>query len=336
MLPLGKRFIHFLLSLLVASSAMAAERPHAVFVVGTHHYLPHRTLPRFAEWLDRLGWHTTVVAAPYDPEKKSVGIPGLEALDKADVAVIYARFLTLPDDQLTIVERYVKSGKPVIGLRTSTHAFAYPTDSPHASWNQSFGRDVLGAPYITHLDGTTTVTSATLPAVHPILTGIDASTTWIDPGTLYLAEPAAEANVILRGTGKSKRTGPVTNSFGRFELQSEMTAPVAWTWTNRYGGRVFTTTLGHEQSFAEPRFVRLLANAIHWAANRPIPAADARIEPVVLADVTTPTEQAVPRLQNLTTSSVTESMPARHREPRLVNPQPRVFRSSLTPAIASS
>ncbi len=294
MLPLGKRFIHFLLSLLVASSAMAAERPHAVFVVGTHHYLPHRTLPRFAEWLDRLGWHTTVVAAPYDPEKKSVGIPGLEALDKADVAVIYARFLTLPDDQLTIVERYVKSGKPVIGLRTSTHAFAYPTDSPHASWNQSFGRDVLGAPYITHLDGTTTVTSATLPAVHPILTGIDASTTWIDPGTLYLAEPAAEANVILRGTGKSKRTGPVTNSFGRFELQSEMTAPVAWTWTNRYGGRVFTTTLGHEQSFAEPRFVRLLANAIHWAANRPIPAADARIEPVVLADVTTPTEQAVP------------------------------------------
>lgn len=271
---------------------MADERPHAVFVVGTRHYMPHQTLPRFAERLERRGWRTTVVAAPYDPEKKAEGIPGLEALNSADVAVFYARFLTLPDDQLAHVERYVKSGKPVVGLRTSTHAFAYAADSPHAGWNQAFGRDVLGAPYLTHLDGTTSVSREQASPTHPISTGLDASAAWIDPGTLYVAEPASEAQVLLRGTGKSMRSGPVTNGFGRVELRPEMTAPVAWTWTNRYGGRVFTTTLGHERSFAEPRFVRLLFNAIHWAAGRPVPDARAPLEPVLLADSAPPAAEA--------------------------------------------
>ena len=47
--------------------------------------------------------------------------------------------------------------------------------------------------------------------------------------------------------------------------------PVAWTWKNRAGGRVFTTTLGHPEDFQVAAFQRLVINAIHWALGRPIP-----------------------------------------------------------------
>ncbi|MBL8830644.1 MAG: ThuA domain-containing protein, partial [Planctomycetaceae bacterium] len=270
--------------LLNAIGATAAERqPHVVFVIGTQHYSPHRTLPAFAAQLEKLGWRTTLVATAHDPEQDARGLPGLEALDSADVVVFYARFLTLPDDQLATLERYIQAGKAIVGLRTSTHAFAYSAGTPQAKWNDIFGREVLGSRYITRLDGTTVVTADHPTPGDPLLTGIDLATSWIDPGTLYLADLPRDAQVVLRGTGNSKRTGRVTNAFGSFELQSEMTTPVAWTWTNRWRGRVFTTTLGHEQSFADAKFVRLLVNGIAWAANKPMPATDAAIAPIQLA-----------------------------------------------------
>ena len=41
----------------------------------------------------------------------------------ADLMVIFTRFRDLPDEQMKHIVDYVESGKPIIGLRTATHAF---------------------------------------------------------------------------------------------------------------------------------------------------------------------------------------------------------------------
>lgn len=134
-----------------------AAQPHAVVVAGTHHYSPHRRMPGLAAELGRLGFRTTLVNPDWDPEKDERGLPGLDALESADEAVFFVRFLKLSETQLGHILRYVESGKPAFGLRTSTHAFNYAKDHPRHVLNGSFGRDVFGAPCRTHLRGGTRV-----------------------------------------------------------------------------------------------------------------------------------------------------------------------------------
>ncbi len=246
-------------------------KPHAVFVIGTPHYNPVATMPGLANQLEQCGFRTTVILPAENPEKNPKGLPGLNASKSADVAIFYLRFLTLPDDQLKLITDYVESGKPVVGFRTSSHAFSYPKESPNAKWNDGFGRDVLGSKYLIHLQGKTEVAVNAPAADHSILTGINFKQPFTAAGSLYLATPPDDATVLLGGTGHSKKTGTVTNGFGTHELEATMTHPVAWTWTNNWGGRTFTTTLGHPDTFAERRFVRLCLNGICWAAETEIP-----------------------------------------------------------------
>src|SRR4029077_3211973 len=115
-----------------------------VFIAGANEYNPEIGLPLLARILaERHGFTCTVLfstnkAGEVDPNN-SDNIPGLEALDHADLLVILARFRILPDEQMKHVVDYLEAGRPVIGLRTATHSFAYPAKSPSAytkfSWN---------------------------------------------------------------------------------------------------------------------------------------------------------------------------------------------------------
>ncbi|MFK7818163.1 MAG: hypothetical protein AB8G99_05570, partial [Planctomycetaceae bacterium] len=137
-----------LIVLLNAALCCAAnKKPHAVFVVGTPHLNPMGTMPELAKQLENCGFRTTVILPRENPEKNPDGLRGLNALKQADVAIFYVRFLTLPDAQLKLITDYVKSGKPVVGFRTSSHAFAYPKDDPRSEWNDGFGQKALGTKY---------------------------------------------------------------------------------------------------------------------------------------------------------------------------------------------
>lgn len=254
----------------------ASQPPHAVLVVGTHHYSPQLTMPFLASELERLGFRTTVVNPAWDPERDSRGLPGLEVLEEADVGIFFARFLQLKDNQLAHITEFIESGKAVVGLRTSTHAFHYPKEHPHHALNNDFGQKVLGSPYLIHLAGKTQVKPALNAGDHPILSGIE-TTGWESSGTLYLINAQPGIEPLLIGTGQSKRAGTVTNQFGVHELQKTMSAPIAWTWKNSYGSRVFTTSLGHEKDFTNPNAVRVIINGIFWSVNQPVPASETAI-----------------------------------------------------------
>ncbi|MGJ8694685.1 MAG: DUF7133 domain-containing protein [Verrucomicrobiaceae bacterium] len=269
--------LFFVLTLLGAPLSQAAEKPHAVIVVGTHHYSPHKSMPRFASELERLGFDTTVVNPDWDPEKDKRGLPGLEALQDADVGIFFVRFLKLEDEQLAHITKFIESGKPLVCFRTSTHAFNYPKDHPKQDLNIAFGRESFGTPYLIHLQGQTQVSPIQGKEKHPILTGIDA-TEWRSPGTLYLTNLEKGATPLLQGTGSPNRTGVRTTPFGTFDLKKNMTDTIAWTWTNQWGGRVFGTSLGHTGDFAIPESMRVMVNGVFWAAGQPVPSAETTIQ----------------------------------------------------------
>jgi uncharacterized protein len=274
-----KRRASLLLLILAAGIGLAAQNrpataraPHVVFVTGDDEYRSEISMPMIAAILEkRHGLRTSVAYAKPTPQTKD-HIEGLEALASADLMVMFLRYRALPDAQLKQILAYVKSGKPLVGFRTSTHAFNYPAGSAHTDLNDGFGLDTWGQKWITHHGHTSTTTVALLGAAagHPILRGVTpfAAKSWL----YHVAPLNGPAQLLLEGTAvKSERT----QKFDQFPPVQ----PVAWTREHN-GGRVFFTTLGHPGDFEEASMRRLAVNGILWALGRDVPAGGADATPV--------------------------------------------------------
>src|SRR5262245_12555652 len=164
---------------------------HIVLISGDEEYRSEEALPQLAKILAKHhGFKCTVLFA-VDPASGTINpnvnnnIPGLEALNSADLMVIFTRYRKLPDDQMKYIDDYLKASKPVVGLRTATHAFNppggqtyshYADGSREKGWEGGFGRRVLGEKWISHhgrhnAQGTRGLL-AKEAADHPILRGI--------------------------------------------------------------------------------------------------------------------------------------------------------------------
>lgn len=252
------------------------DKPHVVIVVGTLHYSPELTMPVFAKELERFGFRTTVVMGEGNPEKKTDDVlPGIEALAEADLAIFFMRFLKLPDVEWQPIEAYLKSGKPVIGLRTANHSFKYPKDHPRFKWNDGFGRRALGTPYVVHQTTATKISVVEKELGHPIMANVTKKN-WVSPGTLYLTRLEEGCLPLVTGSGDG-RSRTLNKSFGRIEVKPHESDVVAWAWENEWGGKVFGTSFGHPGDFAEGSFVRMLINAVHWSIDRPVPGAEQKM-----------------------------------------------------------
>ncbi|MBO0938895.1 ThuA domain-containing protein [Fibrella sp. HMF5335] len=264
-------FLKVAAGLLVASQLSTpliaqAKKPLVVFVTGDHEYSGELTLPLIAAELEKnYGIRTKVLKTvpDYNGEKD---LPGLEALRDADLAVFFLRWRQLPQDQLDYIDAYLKSGKPVMGFRTTTHAFNYPAGDPRVRWN-SFGEFAFGAPpgwggkaqhtHYGHMS-TTDVTVIPEAAKNPILTGVAPfhAASWLY--RVLPDYPAKGAVPLLMGKSVNPDKAAIDN-------------PVAWTWKNEWGGKTFLTTLGHPEDFRQESFQRLVINAIHTELGMPVP-----------------------------------------------------------------
>ncbi len=249
---------------LAPAGADAPRKPHVVFVTGDCEYRSEITMPMIARILEERHGMTTTVCYAVDERtgqkapKHLTNIQGLEALEKADLAVFFVRYRQLPPDQLKRIVDYVNSGKPIIGLRTTTHAFRY-AGGPESRWNDGFGQDVFGQKWIRHHghDSSTDVYVALQD--HPITRGLPAQfhvRSW-----LYDVTPLQGDCLTLALGAAVKGDAAGGQRFGNPD-------PVAWTRTYK-GARVFFTTLGHPQDFEQEPARRLLVNAIYWALGRP-------------------------------------------------------------------
>ena len=118
---------------------------HVVFMIGEAEYESQDAMPPVAaEAEKKLGVKTTVCTSDPIPDGETHSFPGIEALADADLLVVYTRFRVLPNEEMETLKGYLGSGRPVMGLRTSTHSFRFPEGSPWRSWNERFGTDLFG------------------------------------------------------------------------------------------------------------------------------------------------------------------------------------------------
>lgn len=278
-----------------------------VLVSGDDEYRSEEALPELAAILaTHHGFHCTVLFA-IDPRSGNVdpsyvsNIPGLEALDQADLMIILTRFRALPDDQMKHIEDYLKSGKPVIGLRTATHAFTgikgeyerYNNDyhGPEGAWRDGFGRLVLGEHWISHHGGhkseSTRGRFAPEAKTTELVNGIEDGDIWVPTDVYGVRLPLpGDCRPIILGE-VTQRAGGAPNGdvfFGmrptdkavEGEKKNNPMMPVAWIKTyqipeGKQGG-AFATTMGSATDLTNEAFRRLVVNAVYVLLDMKVPA----------------------------------------------------------------
>lgn len=226
------------------------HRPRVLIVMAEREYKTNQTLPQFA--LNALDTDFSVDYV-YANETERNDLPGLEALDQVDILLLSVRRRWLPQAQMDALRRFVAAGKAVVGVRTANHAFVVRHKLPPqglTDWAE-FDRDIVGGSYANHHGVGSDVALATTEAgaAHAILQGIDVSAL-VGKGSLYKVSPLMKsATALLVGT-----------------IPDKPSEPIAWTNVRADGGRTFYTSLGHPDDFEQPEFVKLLRNALLWAA----------------------------------------------------------------------
>ena len=139
-----------------------------VLIAGDEEYRSEEALPMLAAILAKRHGFDCSVLFSTDPSSgeidpmDQVNIEGLELLDTADLVILFTRFREWPDEKMEHFVNYVDSGKPLIGLRTATHAFKYDRRPESAfakyssfseEWDGGFGRQVLGETWVNHHGG---------------------------------------------------------------------------------------------------------------------------------------------------------------------------------------
>src|SRR5205085_12263310 len=245
-------------------------------------YRSEEALPQLGKILSqRHGFKCTVLFA-IDPQDGLINpnvndnIPGLDALKSADLMVIFTRFRNLHDEQMQLIVDYVESGRPIVGLRTATHAFNMKEGKPNfkytwtsKDWDGGFGRQVLGETWVNHHGAHGKESTRGLIAKgaenHPILRGIKDGDIF-GPTDVYTVNLPADCTPLVMGevVAGMKPTDPAVKG-----KKNDPMMPIAWTRIHKANGkdaRIFTTTLANGQDFLSEGTRRMTVNAVFWAA----------------------------------------------------------------------
>ena len=225
------------------------NRKHWVLLIAEDEYKTDQTLVRWAKEQLEKEFRVSFVFSKSDNPNTLVG---LDVLADADALLVSVRRRPLPADQLKQIREFVASGKPVLGIRTASHAFSLRGKSPSeglADWPE-FDAEVFGGNYSNH-HGNDLITTVDVAKYsdHPLINTRDlGAEVFQSRGSLYKVSP-------LR---------PGTNVLWEGRIANQPTEPVAWTFVRADAGRSFYTSLGHESDFQNDAFSALLLNAAHW------------------------------------------------------------------------
>lgn len=253
-----------------------------VLLAGDEEYRSEESLPQLARILAKHhGFTCTVLFSlnergEIDPTCQT-NQPGTHLIAKADLVIMALRFRRWPDEQMKPFVDYVESGKPIIGLRTSTHAFAYPQDSNQAyaatSWDRrsGFGMQVLGETWVSHwgkhgAQGTHGV--AETGANSPILNSV--TDVWGETD-VYEVHPPKDAKILMRGEvvdglteGSQPATGRKSTATRKVQGINDPMMPIVWSRELK-GQRILTYTMGSARDFLNEGLRRLLVNGAYWS-----------------------------------------------------------------------
>jgi hypothetical protein len=268
---------------------------HIVLLAGDEEYRSEEALPMLAKILSqRHGFRTTVLFS-VDPDgtinpKNGRSLSNPAALETADAIVMALRFRAWPDEDMARFDKILKAGKPIVSLRTSTHAFnGFPKGSPWETWNYNnqggFGRRVLGETWVTHwgrhkVEATRGVIEDSQRG-NPLLRSVE---NVFGDTDVYEAYPPSDATILMRGIvlqGLTPDSPPASYSKRRATDKQEQgvndpAMPIAWTRLHKNDSgttnRILTTTMGSATDLENEGLRRLVVNAVYWGLGLDVPA----------------------------------------------------------------
>lgn len=270
-------------SLVFEPKAGPNQGKHIVLLAGDEEYRSEESLPMLAKILSqRHGFKCTVLfSAAEDGTITPNDVTALtnpQAIDSADLFITALRFRNWSDENITRFEKAMNSGKPIIGLRTSTHAF-------NKNRLADFGKNVLGEKWVSHWGKHKS--EATRGVVEPGAEGsslLHGVTNIFGTTDVYEAYPPADATILLRGqvlAGMTPDSQPATYSKARATDKQEqgVNSPmmaIAWTRLNKTASgntnRVLCTTMGAADEFENESLRRLVVNGVYWGLQLDVPS----------------------------------------------------------------
>jgi len=257
---------------------------HVVLLAGDEEYRSEEAMPMLAKILSTHHGFDTTVLFSHDPDgtinpnnTASLGKP--DALDTADVIVMSLRFRNWPDEAMRHFDAAMQRGVPVIGLRTSTHAFKLAGSSTFKQYND-FGKNTLGEKWVSHWGKhKSEATRGVIEAPnfnHPLLRGV---VDIFGDSDVYEANPPADATILLRGqvlSGMTPNSAPATREKSPGRPINDPMMPIAWTrevkTTAGKSQKVLCSTMGAATDLASEGLRRLVVNGVFWAAGLEVPA----------------------------------------------------------------
>ncbi|MFM1769783.1 MAG: hypothetical protein RJA22_2312 [Verrucomicrobiota bacterium] len=235
---------------LSVSAAESRAKPRVLFLVGDEEYRTGETVPAWAR--AELAGQVECDFVIDDPKGPAV-LRGLERLPRAQALFLSLKRRALEPAQLERIRAHVAAGKPVLGIRTASHAFGARQPEPGRLTWDTFDRDVWGGHYQNHYGKgpATLVRLAAGAAGHPVAEGWPAGEVRFSSHLYRCRDLGPGTRVLLDAT---------------VEGQPDIREPAAWIRTDG-GRRHFYTSLGSPEDFREPAFRRLLAGAVRWAVS---------------------------------------------------------------------
>lgn len=276
----------------VSSVAMGADRvvyegesgpgkgKHILFIASDHEYRGEETCPAIARILaKRYGFKCTVLFGQTEDgviKQGSSRIPGIEAIDDADMLFLFLRFVAPEDAWMEKLEGYLKRGGPVLGLRTTTHAFNglkgkysyHNFNNRNEDFVGGFGRQILGETWNPKLGaghyGSNHKFATAMHVVpgqqeHPVMRGVKDMHAMAGA---YSARPMPNSTILA--------TNRVLESMqvGAKPLENKAPQPAAWVRTYRFQGgeegRAFCSTQGASEDILSEGVRRMIINATLW------------------------------------------------------------------------
>ena len=257
-----------------------------VLIAGDEEYRSEEALPMLAKILSQKHGFDATVLFSVDPEKGYIdpnnqkNIPGTEALAGADLLILSTRFRDLPAEQTKPLTAFLNAGKPVIGLRTATHAFAGEMEDggwTYGDWQKGgFGLKILGETWVAHhgahkKEGARGVVEEA-NADHPILRGV---TDVFAASDVYTVKHLTDNETILLRGAVTETLDPASKP-----LDGEKNDPLQpFAWVREYTapngttkGRAFCTTAGAAVDLVSEDLRRLVVNASYFLTGLEVPA----------------------------------------------------------------
>lgn len=261
---------------------------HVVLIAGDEEYRTEESMPMLAKILSQRHQFNCTVLFSFGPDdadyidpNNQQGLRSVESLDSADLMIIGTRFRRPSAEQAQHITDYLNARKPVIGIRTATHAFRGEGQFQRITYD-SFGREVLGEEWVSHHgrhkhEGARGIIQSE-HAQHPILNSVEDVFAPSDVyGVIHLTD---DDQILLRGA-VTETLDPDSAVLADDPRNNPM-HPFAWlhafkTPDGSGAGQSFCTTGGASIDFLSEDLRRMIVNAAYHLTGQPVPAkADVR------------------------------------------------------------